>query len=145
MPTRPDALRGVLTTKEVARTVRCTRPERRCIGPQARPSDANRTPRAAKTIREAEDRYDATLLDVDNGPEGLTRVGNDQLYGRAGLAAAKRALRQGGVLAVWSARPDKAFSERLARVGFEVDESTIRARGASGGARHTIWIATRLG
>ncbi len=87
--------------------------------------------------------YDAILLDVDNGPNGLTRHGNDWLYAKGGLSAAFAALRPGGVLAVWSAGPDRAFSDRLRKIGFEVEEVCARARGAHGGARHTIWIAGR--
>lgn len=87
--------------------------------------------------------YDAIVLDVDNGPEGLTRKGNDRLYSAAGLNAAGAALRPGGVLAVWSAGPDKIFSKRLQHAGFTVDEQRVRARGARGGAHHTIWLAAR--
>jgi spermidine synthase len=87
--------------------------------------------------------YDAILMDVDNGPEGLTRKGNDWLYSRAGLAAALTTLRPGGVLAVWSASPNQAFAQRLREAGFEVDEVRVRSRGPRGGARHTIWLAGR--
>jgi spermidine synthase len=87
--------------------------------------------------------YDAILLDVDNGPEGLTRKGNDWLYSRAGLAAAFKALRSAGVLAVWSAGADRVFTQRLREAGFEVDEVHVSSRGARKGARHTIWLATR--
>jgi spermidine synthase len=87
--------------------------------------------------------YDAILLDVDNGPEGLTRKGNDRLYSLRGLTMALATLRPGGVLAVWSAAPNQAFTNRLRKVGFKVDEVRVRARGASGGAQHTIWIAGR--
>lgn len=87
--------------------------------------------------------WDAILLDVDNGPAGLTRKGNDRLYSADGLAAACAALRPAGVLAVWSAGPDRAFSGRLGRAGFEVEELIVRARGNCGGSRHTIWLATR--
>lgn len=86
--------------------------------------------------------YDAILLDVDNGPDGLSRSGNDRLYNTAGLAAARVALKPAGVLAVWSAHPDRAFSARLRRSGFLVEEVATRARGKRG-ARHTIWLATR--
>lgn len=86
--------------------------------------------------------YDAILLDVDNGPDGLTQSGNDRLYSAAGLNAAKSALRPGGVLAVWSVAPDAAFTKRLARAGFAVEETRVRAHGRSG-SRHTIWLATR--
>lgn len=88
---------------------------------------------------------DAILLDVDNGPDGLTRPANDRLYDPAGLAAARAALRPGGVLAVWSATPDTGFTRRLGQAGFFVETVPVRARGARGGARHTVWLATRPG
>jgi spermidine synthase len=87
--------------------------------------------------------YDAILLDVDNGPEGLTRRDNDWLYSLNGLGAAFAALRPGGVLAVWSAGPDRDFSERLRRIGFEAEEVRVRARANRKGARHIIWLAAR--
>ena len=95
----------------------------------------------ARLIDDAPPRsYDAILLDVDNGPEGLTRTDNDWLYGCEGLAAAYAALRAGGVLAVWSAGHDPAFTGRLLKAGFDVEERRVRARG-SRGARHVIWLA----
>jgi len=97
-----------------------------------------------RVIREAPQAYDAILLDVDNGPEGFTRAGNNWLYSRPGLAAARTALRPGGVLAVWSAAPNRAFAQRLARSGFEVEEVTVRARRTSG-PRHTLWLGERRG
>lgn len=96
-----------------------------------------------RILHEEHGEYDAVLLDVDNGPEGLTRKGNDRLYSQAGLYEAFAALRPGGVLAVWSAGPDQAFTRRLRRAGFEVEEVRVRARGPRGGGRHTIWIAGR--
>ena len=95
------------------------------------------------TIRSAARRYDAILLDVDNGPDGLTRPGNDGLYGPRGLAAAHSALRAGGVLAVWSAAPDPRFARRLGDSGFDVEEVKVRARENGKGATHVIWFATR--
>jgi len=86
--------------------------------------------------------YDAILLDVDNGPEGLTRPANDRIYDLAGLAAARRALRPGGVLAVWSSAPDRRFTARLKQAGFAVEEASARARSSGRGARHVIWFAT---
>jgi spermidine synthase len=83
--------------------------------------------------------FDAILLDVDNGPAGLTRAANDGLYDPEGLRAAHAALRPGGVLALWSAGPDVKFAARLRQSGFGVDEVAVRA----GGARHVVWIATR--
>jgi spermidine synthase len=95
----------------------------------------------AELIGAARGRYDAILLDVDNGPEGLVRQANDRLYTSAGLAAASAALTPGGVLAVWSAAKDPAFARRLRQAGFAVDEVTVRARSNGKGARHTIWFA----
>ena len=89
--------------------------------------------------------YDAILLDVDNGPDGLTREGNDRLYSARGLAAAKAALKPAGVLAIWSAAPDAAFSRRLSNAGFRTEEVAVRARSNGKGPRHMIWFATRLG
>ncbi len=85
--------------------------------------------------------FDAIMLDVDNGPEGLTQRENDWLYSPRGLAAAQQALRPDGVLAVWSAGPDPAFTERLRRVGLLVEEVTVRAHRAGKGAKHRIWLA----
>ena len=94
-------------------------------------------------IRSGSSAFDAILLDVDNGPDGLSRQANDALYDLAGLRAAFAALRPGGVLAVWSAGPDAKFTERLRNAGFGVDEVKVRANGSRGGARHVIWIASR--
>lgn len=94
-------------------------------------------------IRAERAAFDAILLDVDNGPQGLTRAANDSLYGHDGLTAARAALRPGGVLAVWSAHPDADFSRRLGRSGFEVSEHRVRAGTTGRGARHVIWIAQR--
>ena len=93
-------------------------------------------------IAHAQGAYDAILLDVDNGPSGLTRGANDGLYGDAGLRAALRALSPGGVLAVWSATPDDRFVTRLERSGFKVEEKRVRAGANGRGARHVIWLAT---
>jgi spermidine synthase len=94
-------------------------------------------------IRSGASAFDAILLDVDNGPEGLTRDANDGLYDLGGLGAARLALRPGGVLAVWSSGSDADFTRRLRKTGFDVDEVRVRANGARGGARHVIWVATR--
>lgn len=97
----------------------------------------------AKILKAEQQAFDAILLDVDNGPQGLTRKGNDWLYSRPGLNAAFAALRPGGVLAVWSAAPDRVFAGRLREAGFEVDEVRVRSRGPRKGTRHTIWLAGR--
>jgi len=97
----------------------------------------------AQILRGTRQAYDAILLDVDNGPEGLARRDNDWLYARPGLEAAQAALRPAGVLAVWSASPHPVFVQRLRRVGFKVDEVCVPARESRKGRRHTIWLAGR--
>lgn len=94
-------------------------------------------------IRSAASAFDAILLDVDNGPDGLTREGNADLYGQVGLQSAHRALTSGGILAIWSAAQDRSFTKRLSQSGFDTSAQTVRARRTRRGARHTIWIAIR--
>lgn len=93
-------------------------------------------------IRSGANAYDAILLDVDNGPEGLSRKSNDALYDAAGLASAKKALKSGGILSVWSSGPDSGFTRRLRQAGLAVEEVAVRARGKRG-ARHMIWLAVK--
>jgi len=95
----------------------------------------------AAVIASGRGTYDAILLDVDNGPDGLTRAENDRLYSAPGLAAAKAALVRGGVLAVWSAADDPAFTRRLSANGFAAKPTKVRARANGKGAQHTIWLA----
>ena len=95
----------------------------------------------AAVIATAPGTYDAILLDVDNGPDGLTRAGNDGLYSESGLAAAKAALVRGGILAVWSAGDDPAFTRRLGANGFAANPTRVRARSNGKGAQHMIWLA----
>ena len=97
----------------------------------------------ARILETEHQAYDAILLDVDNGPDGLTRESNNWLYSRIGLDAAFAALRPAGVLAVWAASHNQSFSRRLKLAGFEVTEVHARARGPHGGAHHTIWLAVR--
>jgi len=97
----------------------------------------------AEIIGAEEQAWDAILLDVDNGPQALTRGTNDRLYSREGLKTAFAALRPQGVLAVWSAEADRAFTRRLGKAGFQVEEARVRARGPSRGAHHLIWLAAR--
>ena len=93
-------------------------------------------------ISSARASFDAILLDVDNGPDGLSRSTNDKLYTLRGLEAARTALRPKGLLAIWSAAPDKDFSNRLGRAGFSVEEIMARAHKGRG-VRHLIWAATK--
>jgi spermidine synthase len=107
--------------------------------PRARICEAD----VGRLIRGARSTFDAILLDVDNGPEGLTRKANDGLYDLAGLSAAHAALRPNGVLSVWSSGPDRNFTQRLRKCGFGVEEVRVHSNGIHGGPRHVIWIATR--
>jgi spermidine synthase len=95
----------------------------------------------AQVLREAQRAYDLILLDVDNGPEGLTRNENSWIYARAGLSATLHALRPQGVVGYWSSALDPAFVRRLQEVGFEVDEHRLRSVGKRRGARHVVWLA----
>jgi spermidine synthase len=97
----------------------------------------------ADVIKAKASAFDAILLDVDNGPEGLIRKANDALYDLRGLKAIRKALRPGGVLAVWSSGPHPLFSKRLRDAGFDVNEVGVRATTKRSGAHHVIWFATR--
>jgi len=94
-------------------------------------------------IAKADGDYDAILLDVDNGPDGLTHEANDRLYSMTGLAAARKALRSNGILAVWSSEGDTRFTSRLHKSGFAVEVKIVPARSSGKGAKHTIWLATK--
>lgn len=96
-----------------------------------------------KTIRRKTAAWDAILLDVDNGPEGLTRKENDRLYNKSGLIKSFSALRSGGILAVWSSGSDKAFTSRLTQCGFQTETKTVRARKPGKGGKHTVWLAVK--
>ncbi len=98
----------------------------------------------AETIGRARGAYDAILLDVDNGPDGLTRSGNDRLYGARASPPPSRALTPGGVLGIWSQGPDPAFTARLGRAGFQAEEMRVKA-GRGRGTKHVLWFATKTG
>jgi spermidine synthase len=86
--------------------------------------------------------FDAILLDVDNGPEGLTQKGNNSIYSAKGLDDIYKTLRPKGMLAVWSAGPDNLFIGRLKKAGFKADTRIVRARPGKG-SRHTIFLARK--
>jgi spermidine synthase len=94
----------------------------------------------AVTLSSSPCRFDAVLLDVDNGPAAFTSPDNARLYDDRGLAVAHAALKIGGVLAVWSARDDRKFEQRLRYVGFTLEVERVRARLKKGGPRHTIFL-----
>jgi len=96
-----------------------------------------------KTIGKEKSVWDAILLDVDNGPAGLTRKSNDRLYGKLGLKRSFDALKQGGVLAVWSCSIDEAFTRRLKLTGFKTEVLSVRARKSGKGSKHTIWLGIK--
>jgi spermidine synthase len=94
----------------------------------------------AATLRSSPGRFDAVLLDVDNGPDAFTASHNAWLYSDRGLATIRRALKIGGVLAVWSAWEDRKFEQRLRYAAFTVEVERVRGRLKRGGPRHTIFI-----
>jgi spermidine synthase len=95
------------------------------------------------TLRERADRFDAVLLDVDNGPAAFTSDENQELYDNDGVAAAHTALKSGGALAVWSAAEDRSFERRLRSHGFTASAQRVRAQPNKGGARHTIFLGVK--
>ena len=94
----------------------------------------------ADLLRDPDRRFDVVALDVDNGPEGFSASTNAWLYSPAGVAAARDSLAPGGVLAYWSATPDRRFARRLREGGLRVSEKSVFAHGRKG-TRHTIWLA----
>ena len=96
----------------------------------------------APLIKARQSSYDAILLDVYNGPEGLTRESNDRLDDLTGSTSARRALRPGGVLAVWSSGRDRDFSERLRIAGFQTDEIVVPRKAPAAPAANIIRVTT---
>jgi spermidine synthase len=107
------------------------------------PRASIRSADVVEVIRSHPSAFDAILLDVDNGPEGLIRKANDALYDIKGLKAIHKSLRPGGVVAVWSSGPNALFSKRLGDAGFDVNEVAVRATAKRSGVRHVIWFATK--
>ena len=95
----------------------------------------------AKLLKQSSGSFDVIALDIDNGPEGLTRTSNNWLYTLMGVAAAQNALAPGGVLAYWSAAPDDDLHDLLKSCGLLVDQVQVYAHGSKG-TRHTLWLAT---
>lgn len=97
----------------------------------------------AVTLRSSPGKFDAVILDVDNGPTALTASDNAWLYDDRGIAAALDALKMDGVLAVWSARDDRKFEKRLRYGGFAVQVERVRGRLKKGGPHHTIFLGRK--
>jgi spermidine synthase len=95
-------------------------------------------------LRASAGRFDAILLDVDNGPSAFTSWDNDGLYDAQGLAAARAALTPGGVLAIWSAKDDRRFQQRLRQAGFRVEVRRVRGH-MNKGPRHVIFVGHNHG
>jgi len=98
-----------------------------------------------KVMKEHINGYDAIMLDVDNGPNAFTREDNDSLYNLRGLNIIYDALKPGGVLTLWSATDDTAFTQRMMKVGFDTTQQRVRAHKSHSGYRHTIWTGIRPG
>ena len=96
-----------------------------------------------RTLGSSPGKFDAILLDVDNGPTAFTSTTNETLYGNEGVAAAYAALASSGVFAVWSAWDDRKFEHRLGFHGFTASSDRVRARAKKGGARHTIFCGLK--
>ncbi len=97
-----------------------------------------------QTIRDAEpEKYDAIILDVDNGPIAMVSPGNDSLYSQAGLSELFRALRPGGRVVVWSAGPDKGFEKRLIRAGFEMTSVPAKSHVSAKRTAYLIYVADK--
>ncbi len=97
----------------------------------------------AVTLSSRLGQFDAVLLDVDNGPAALTDSNNAGLYDSRGIAAAHASLKKTGVLAIWAAKEDRKFKQRLRDGGFDVQVQRPRGRLIKGGPRHTIFLARK--
>lgn len=140
---RPDA--GVVVAELVPAVVQWNREVLGHLAghPLEDPRVTVRVADVAKVIHSSPSAFDAIILDVDNGPNGLTQEDNAGLYTKAGLSAIRRALRPGGTAAVWSAAPDPGFTRKLKQSAFHVVEKKVRGRAPGKGPVHTIWLAEK--
>jgi spermidine synthase len=92
-------------------------------------------------LLDGRERFDAILLDVDNGPEAFTLRSNAHLYSKEGLGRLSRSLTAGGVLAVWSSSAAPDFVRRLRKAGFEPRTERVAPRGGAGRRSHTLFFA----
>ena len=93
-------------------------------------------------ISRSKSRFDAILLDIDNGPSAMTNSGNCRLYGYEGIQACRHALREQGSLAVWSAEPSKMFEQTLMNCRFHVRRFRVPAYKGSKSQSHFVWVAS---
>ena len=93
-------------------------------------------------ISRSKNRFNAILIDIDNGPNAMTYSGNSRLYGFEGILACQRALRQKGCLAVWSAGPCKEYEQLLMRCGFHVRRYRVPAYKGSKSLSRFVWVAS---
>lgn len=93
----------------------------------------------AEVVRSSGGRFDAILLDVDNGPDSLVYDANFWLYTPLGLAAIRKALCPRGAVAVWSASEEPGFPSRLEAAGFSASVRKIRAHGS----RAVVYVGRR--
>ena len=93
-------------------------------------------------ISGSKSRFDAILLDIDNGPSAMTDLSNRRLYGREGIRACRRALREQGCLAVWSAEPSKKFEQFLMSCGFHVRRFRVPSYKGSRSKSRFVWVAS---
>ena len=93
-------------------------------------------------IARSKNRFDAILLDVDNGPSAMTYSGNSRLYGYEGIMNCRSALRKKGCLAVWSAGPCKEYEELLVHCGFHVLRYRVPAYKGSKSLSRFVWVAS---
>lgn len=97
----------------------------------------------SRMLRSKQQRFDAILLDTDNGPEDLLFKENDWLYTFAGLRACFEALEPKGVLAIWSPVISETLKGKLVRAGFMVEQRNVQAN-EQGLDQHVIWVAEKL-
>ena len=93
-------------------------------------------------ISRSKNRFDSILLDIDNGPNAMTDSGNRRLYGGEGIRACRRALREQGCLAVWSAEPSKKFEQLLMSCNFHVRRFRVPAYKGSKSQSRFVWVAS---
>ncbi len=86
---------------------------------------------------------DVLLLDVDNGPDTLVHSGNADIYRVSFLLTCREALRERGLLAIWSADSSRSLSESVSDVFGRCDERTLPVRLGRRDTTYHLFLATR--